>query len=58
MDLEKSEKRAVVQEGVHLVMDGNDKVIGMIRLDMISRKSLIYMVAEANCDDIATKIIK
>lgn len=57
-EIEKQNQRIIVQESVHLVTDGNSKVIAMIRRDPVSRKSLIYMIAEANCDDIATKVIK
>lgn len=58
VDLEKRNERNVVQEAVHLILDGNEEVIGFIRRDPVSKKSLVYMVDEANCDDIATKIIK
>lgn len=57
-DLEKANQRVVVQEAVHLVLDGNEEVVGFIRRDPVSKKALVYIAKEANCDDIATKIIK
>ncbi len=58
MEPEKMNQRIVVQEGVSLVTDGGGRVIAMIRRDPESRKSLIYMVSEANVDEIATKVLK
>lgn len=58
MEEEKQNQRIIETEGVHLIIDGNNEVVGMIRRDPVSRKSLVYMVSEASCDDIATKIIK
>lgn len=55
---EENKQKIVVEEGVHLVLNEKEEVIGMLRRDPISRKHLVYMVNEATCDDIATKIIK
>lgn len=57
-EIQKADQRIVSQEAVHLVADGNGKVIAILRRDPVSKKSLVYMVNEANCDDIATKVIK
>jgi len=58
MDIEKINERIVLQEAVHIITDGNGGVLSILRRDPVSRKSLVYMVVEASCDDIATKLIK
>ena len=55
--MEEKQKK-VVEEGVHLVLNEKEEVVAMLRRDPVSRKHLVYLVVEATCDDIATKVLK
>lgn len=50
-------KKEVVKEGVHIVLNEKQEVIAMLRRDPVSKKHLVYMVVEATCEDIASKVI-
>lgn len=49
--------RTILHEAVHLIVDEKENVIGFIRRDPVSKKSIMYVAEEANCDDIATKLL-
>lgn len=54
--MEKDKTKIVTKVAVHLVSNGEGEIKAMIHRDPYSKKHLVFLVTEANCDEIAELI--